>query len=164
MCPTNISIAVTPLHLNDRRQPTLGRGSGTLNMYKTSKQLPLPAEQPEKFDQPVQRGKRNQPELLYQPDQFTQSSNELRLYYSQSTIKECKLYGRNTLLNRLPYVQYVSIRQDTLQIRNIRYTHVINTSKISYSIVVNKFAVRYNLSRRMTNILVTYLQRVLTSV
>ena len=112
MCPTNFSIAVTTLHLNDRRQLPLGRVSGTLNMYKTSKQLPLPAEQPEKFDQPVQRGKRNQPELLYQPDQFTQSSNELRmdplciprLYYSQSTLKERKLYGRNTLLNRLPYV------------------------------------------------------------
>ena len=112
MCPTNISIAVMPLHLNDRRQLPLGRGSGTPNMYKTSKQLPLTAKQPEKFDQPVQPGKRNQPELINHPDQFSKSANELRmdplyiprLYYSQSTLKKRKLYGRNTLLNRLSYV------------------------------------------------------------
>ena len=49
----------------------------------------------------------------------------------------------HTLLNRQTYVQCVLIRQDTLQIRLIHYTHVINTLTISYSIVVNTLAVRY---------------------
>ena len=73
---------------------------------------PSPAKQPDQLDQPVQQDQRKQPELLEQPGPRIQHANELSmdplymtcLYNAHSTLKERKLYGRNTLPNRLAYV------------------------------------------------------------